>query len=141
MRLPSSIRHALNTCFCYNILLKYQRTEGLKAVKNPIPAAAVAIGLIALGALSRPVVAQDEDRVAQAALGVPGSREDGAANPAIEKALNAQIQDLKSPEVQSKSDADLKKAVTDGQGKMRPIPSVSGASLDNVIAYIRSLKK
>jgi hypothetical protein len=35
----------------------------------------------------------------------------------------------------------LKKVVTDGQGKMRPIASVTGAALDNVIAYVRSLKK
>jgi len=55
--------------------------------------------------------------------------------------MNVQMRDLKSPEVQSKSDADLKKVVTDGQGKMRPIPSVSGAALDNAIAYVRSLKK
>jgi mono/diheme cytochrome c family protein len=66
---------------------------------------------------------------------------DGAANPAIAKAMNMQMRDLKSAEVQSKSDADLKKVVTDGQGKMRPIPSVSGVALDNVIAYTRSLKK
>ena len=66
---------------------------------------------------------------------------DGAPNPAIAKAMNVQMRDLKSPEVQSKSDADLKKAITDGQGKMRPIPSVSGAAVDNVIAYVRSLKK
>ena len=66
---------------------------------------------------------------------------DGAPNPAIAKAMNVQMLDLKSSEVQSKSDADLKKAVTDGQGKMRPIPSVTGAALDNVTAYIRSLKK
>jgi mono/diheme cytochrome c family protein len=66
---------------------------------------------------------------------------DGAPSPAIAKAMNVQMRDLKSPEVQAKSDADLKKAVTDGQGKMRPIPLVSGAALDNVIAYVRSLKK
>jgi len=66
---------------------------------------------------------------------------DGAPNPAIAKAMNVQMRDLKSPEVQARSDSDLKKVVTDGQGKMRPIPSVSGAALDNVIAYVRSLKK
>ena len=66
---------------------------------------------------------------------------DGAPNPAIAKAMNVQMKDLKSPEVQSKSDADLKKVVTDGQGKMRPLPPVSGPTLDNVTAYIRSLKK
>jgi len=65
----------------------------------------------------------------------------GAPNPAIAKAMKVQMLDLKSPEVQAKSDADLKKPVTDGHGRMRPISSVSGAALDNVIAYVRSLKK
>jgi hypothetical protein len=38
------------------------------------------------------------------------------------------------------SDADLKKAVTNGIGKMKPIPAASGAA-DDVVAYVRSLKK
>ena len=50
-------------------------------MKNPNPAAAAVIGLIALGALSKTVVAQD-DHVAQAAISVPGPRDDSAANPA-----------------------------------------------------------
>jgi len=66
---------------------------------------------------------------------------DGTPNPAIAKMMKVEVKDLKAPEVQSKSDADLKKVITDGQGKMRPIASVSGAAMDNVIAYVRSLKK
>jgi mono/diheme cytochrome c family protein len=66
---------------------------------------------------------------------------DGTPNPAIGKMLKVDIQDLKSSQVQSMSDADLKKVITDGQGKMRPIASVTGTSLDDVVAYVRSLKK
>ena len=66
---------------------------------------------------------------------------DGTANPAIAKMFKVDIADLKSAEVQAMSDADLKKVVSDGKGKMRPIASVSGASLDDVVAYVRSLKK
>ena len=29
----------------------------------------------------------------------------------------------------------------DGKGKMKPIPSVTGANLDDVAAYVKSLKK
>jgi mono/diheme cytochrome c family protein len=43
--------------------------------------------------------------------------------------------------VQAKSDADLKKAITAGTGTMKPVAGVAGADLDNVIAFIRSLKK
>ena len=66
---------------------------------------------------------------------------DGAANPAIAKVMNVEIRDLKSPEVQALSDEDFKKIITAGKGKMRPVASVSGADLDNVTAYVHSLKK
>lgn len=39
------------------------------------------------------------------------------------------------------SEAVTKATVTSGKGKMKPISSVSGAALDNVAAYIASLKK
>ena len=39
------------------------------------------------------------------------------------------------------SDAAIKTAVTDGKGKMKPVAGITGASLDNVSAYVQSLKK
>ncbi len=65
---------------------------------------------------------------------------DGTANPAIAKMFKVDIQDLKSPDVQAMSDEDLKKIITDGKGKMKPVASVTGAAVDNVVAYVRSLK-
>jgi predicted CXXCH cytochrome family protein len=66
---------------------------------------------------------------------------DGTANPAIVKMMKVDIRDLKSAEVQARTDADLKKVVTQGEGKMKPIASVKDASLDDVVAYVRTLKK
>jgi predicted CXXCH cytochrome family protein len=65
----------------------------------------------------------------------------GAANPAIVKMMKVDIKDLTAADVQALSDADLKKIITDGQGKMKPVKSVTGKDLDNVVAYVRSLKK
>ncbi len=48
---------------------------------------------------------------------------------------------LSSADVQATSDADLKAVITNGKGKMKPVASVTGASADNVVAYLRSLKK
>lgn len=48
---------------------------------------------------------------------------------------------LSSAEVQAASDADMKAVITNGKGKMKPVASVTGASVDNVVAYVRSLKK
>ncbi len=42
---------------------------------------------------------------------------------------------------QAKSDADLKKAITDGTGTMKPVAGIAGADLDNVVAFLRTLKK
>jgi predicted CXXCH cytochrome family protein len=66
---------------------------------------------------------------------------DGSANPAVAKMFKVDMQDLKSPDVQALSDDDIKKIVTNGKGKMKPVTSVSGPALDNVVAYVRSLKK
>ncbi len=60
---------------------------------------------------------------------------DGSGNPAIGKAMKVEMKALGS------STADVKKVVTEGQGKMKPVASVTGADLDNVVAYVHSLKK
>lgn len=65
---------------------------------------------------------------------------DGKANPAVAQMMHVEIKDLKSPDVQSMSDADIKKIITDGKGKMSPIKSVTGKQLDDVVAYVKSLK-
>jgi len=66
---------------------------------------------------------------------------EGAPNPNIAKMMKVDIKDLSSSEVQGMSDADLKKTITEGKGKMKPVKSVAGKDIDNVIAYVRSLKK
>jgi cytochrome c5 len=66
---------------------------------------------------------------------------DGAGNPSIAKMMKVEMRDLKSADVQAQSDADLKKIITEGKGKMKPVGSVSGDSVNDVVAYVRSLKK
>jgi mono/diheme cytochrome c family protein len=64
----------------------------------------------------------------------------GAGNPAIAKMFKVEMRDLKSADVQAMSDDDMKKVITDGKGKMKPVSSLSGADADNVVAYIRTLR-
>ena len=66
---------------------------------------------------------------------------DGSGNPAIAKMMNVTMQPLGSAEVQAKSDADLKTVITMGTGKMKPVAGLSAADADNVVAYLRTLKK
>jgi mono/diheme cytochrome c family protein len=66
---------------------------------------------------------------------------DGSGNPGLGKALGVTWVPLGSADVQKMSDDDLKKVITVGKGKMKPVSSVTGGDLDNVVAYVRTLKK
>jgi mono/diheme cytochrome c family protein len=65
----------------------------------------------------------------------------GEGKDAIAKMLKAEMKPLGSKEVQAKSDADLRKAITEGTGKMKPVKGLSDKDLDNVIAFVRTLAK
>jgi mono/diheme cytochrome c family protein len=65
----------------------------------------------------------------------------GEANPAISKMMKVDIANRGSAEVQAMSDADIGKIITAGKGKMQPIRSVTGKSVDDVVAYVRTFKK
>jgi len=60
---------------------------------------------------------------------------DGTGNPAIAKAMKVELKDIRKS-----SDADLKKSVAEGWGKMKPVSSVNAAQTEDMIAYLRSLK-
>lgn len=66
---------------------------------------------------------------------------DGAANPAMAKMMKVEMRDLKSPEVQASSAADIKKVIVEGKGKMKPVASVTGSAADDVAAYVKTMKK
>lgn len=65
----------------------------------------------------------------------------GEGNPGMAKALKLEFKPLGSEEVQKNSDADLKKIITEGMGKMKPVKGLGDKEVDDVIAYVRSLKK
>ena len=63
----------------------------------------------------------------------------GTANPAIAKMMKVEMKDLSSAEVQALSDGAIKKIITEGQGKMKPVKAATDVAA--VIAYVRTLKK
>ena len=65
---------------------------------------------------------------------------EGQGNPTIAKVMKVEMKPLSSKEIQEKSDADLKAVITKGSGKMKPVASVSGKQVDDVVAFIRTLK-
>jgi len=100
--------------------------------------------LFVLGFTAATIAAQAADATAGKAVYDKSCKSchgaDGAPNPAIAKMMKVEMPDLRSPEVQAMSDDDLKKVITDGKGKMRPITSASASAAD-VVAYIRTWKK
>ena len=66
---------------------------------------------------------------------------DGVANPTIAKMMKVEIKALGSPEVQGMTDQQIADIITKGKGKMRSIPSVTGEQVNDVVAFVRTLKK
>ncbi|HXB73696.1 MAG TPA: cytochrome c [Candidatus Acidoferrales bacterium] len=64
----------------------------------------------------------------------------GEGKAAIAKMFNVTMPALASKEVQDKADADLKKVVMAGKGKMKPIADVTEKQADDVVAFVRTLK-
>jgi len=65
----------------------------------------------------------------------------GEGKESIAKALKVELKPLSSKEVQAKSDADLRKVVLEGSGKMKGVKDVNAKGAEDVVAFVRTLKK
>lgn len=65
----------------------------------------------------------------------------GEGKAAIGKAFGVTMQPLASKDVQSMSDADLKKVILSGKGKMKPVAGVSDKQAEDIVAYVKTLKE
>ena len=59
----------------------------------------------------------------------------------VAKMLKVEFRHLGSKEVQAKSDADLKKTILEGGGKMKGVKDVDAKTADDIVSYLRTLKK
>jgi len=66
---------------------------------------------------------------------------DGAANPAIAKMMKVEMRHLGEPALQSLPEGKWKSVVSEGTGKMKPIKSIEGKQVDDVVAFCKTLKK
>jgi len=65
---------------------------------------------------------------------------DGSGQTKVGKSLK--VRDLRSPEVQKQTDADLQKIMTEGKGKMAAQKKkLSVADISSLVAYIRGMAK
>ena len=60
---------------------------------------------------------------------------------AIAKMLKAEIPQLGSSDIQAKSDDEIRKVITEGYEKMKPIKGLSDKDVRIVIAFVRAIKK
>ena len=65
----------------------------------------------------------------------------GEGKAAIAKMFNVTMHPLGSKEIQSKPDAELKKTITAGHGKMKPVTGLDDQQVTDVIAFVRTLKE
>ena len=65
----------------------------------------------------------------------------GEGKDTIAKTFKVELRHLGSKEVQAKSDADVKKIILEGNGKMKAVKDVDAKTADDVIAFLRTLKK
>ena len=64
----------------------------------------------------------------------------GEGKEAIGKMFKVTMRPLGSKEVQAKSDAQLRKDILEGNGKMKPV-KLAPAEADDVVAFLRTLKQ
>ena len=65
----------------------------------------------------------------------------GEGNPNMARRLGVAIRSLAIPEVQKATDEEWRKDIVQGIGKMDATPGLSPSDVNNVIAFVRSLKK
>ena len=68
-----------------------------------------------------------------------GAKGEGKAS--IAKMFSVTMHPLGSKEIQTKPDADLKKTITEGHGKMKPVGGLDDKQVADVIAFVRTLKE
>jgi len=67
--------------------------------------------------------------------------EGGEGKPAMYRRVNATIVHLGSKQAQEKSDDEIRKSMTDGFGKMEKIEDLTPQEIENILAFVRTLKQ
>jgi mono/diheme cytochrome c family protein len=101
------------------------------------------IALTALLSYALPMTAADvaagKDLFAKKCANCHGAA--GEGKDAIAKMFQVEMKPLASKEIQAKSDADLKKTILEGTGKMKPVKDVDAKNADDIVTYLRTLAK
>ena len=106
-------------------------------LKHQSRPAVLALGLL-LALVPASIAAVDAGADVYKAKCVTCHAKDGSGNTPVGKSL--QSADLRSPEVQKKSDAELSTSISDGKGNMPAFKTlISEDEVHSVLAYVRTL--
>jgi mono/diheme cytochrome c family protein len=94
--------------------------------------------IIAAGPIRAGDVAAGKETFAKKCASCHGAAGEGKES--IAKMMKIQLRHLGSKEVQAKSDADLKKIVLEGAGKMKPVKDVDAKGADDLVSFLRTLR-
>ena len=111
-------------------------------LKNPLQLSALTFALLLVAMLPSHAVAEENGAGAGVykAKCVTCHGQDGSGNTPVGKSL--QVADLRSPEVQKKSDAELTVSVSEGKGNMPAFKgNITDEEIHAVVMYVRTLSK
>ncbi len=66
---------------------------------------------------------------------------EGEGKDTIAKTLKVDMKPLSSKEVQAKSDVDLKNTILEGTGKMKAVKDLDAKAAEDIVSFLRTLKK
>lgn len=98
------------------------------------------IAIVFVAACGLALAGSPEGKTGFAAKCQPCHGPNGEGKAAIAKMYQVEMHPLASKEVQAKTDADFKKIITGGHGKMKPVSGLSDKQIEDVIAFVRTLK-
>lgn len=100
----------------------------------------VIVSLALIACLGFAYAGASEGKTLFAAKCQPCHGPNGEGKAAIAKMFNVTMRPLGSKEVQAKPDAELRKGIAAGQGKMKPVAGLSDKEVEDIVAFVRTLK-
>jgi len=146
---PTAISHGDNHRAGLNVFQHFRFNESafdvpIRSQEDSMKPVFMTVAILAVLLLAVPAFAQGDAAAGKEIFSKKCASCHGAAGEgkeSVAKMMKVELRPLGSKEVQARSDADLKKDILQGKGKMKPVAGVDAKAADDVVAYMRTLKK